>query len=837
HWPTFFVAAVNYIHALPNTTDADLTKRNHLIAFLFGVVSHSVADVPWHSLDLPEGFINALQWISHQGSFSRAHTAADVGGEFTLAGIRNLDYFVDKWKVPASDLSIGEQWYAVWDWGLSVHRLIDGLEDDLDQFIHQWYSLCCFAPILVDQYQNYFKGGINDISSWVSTCWDSLAVWLRAPNSTSIPFCDIIANVELDEPEELEIRNRSRRIKRFSQSIKHSVSLFDVETPKRHIRIYEEGDKDGLVTITLGSNFWFDIDIFFKFLWNLKYDTLFDVTESIPVVSTKSFFTKFFNIFKVTAVIIAELFLNMYQFIFPPFRCTPIQNIMAKSNQNAILRSNVSYGNFGKSLVTGDWNNDGVVDLAISAPTFTFDNKYPHVGAVFILTNMTSLDAYPYSTKPVSEYADFVVSTGEKSERFGTAMVTVDLNHDGIDDLAVSAPSYGSSELEYSGRIYVYFGRTSSGGDGKGEWGKEPDVVISPPQRTKRKIPDTEGRGFDVLGSVLYSADVDGDGSLDLVVGSPFANGTRLNSHQRGVVHIFLSSSNHLGNLTTESADFTRKSPPQTDFAWFGASIRFLTDQENKKLLVIGSPAIYTAAGRVYGFVYNEELHEFEAMWWIDGDDSGSGFGSTLEIGDFLGNGKSLLAISAPTQTNPKSLAKFVDLPGILTPLHKRGYGAGSLTFIDPFTVPPGQNTISKLLKTFKSKDDDTLLKSTRIFGLESNARFGKNIVVTGAGFWVSQHLSWIGSGRMLYFSNSKPLTTPIQCISNTVRKSQMGVSMIKYQPLTSTTHADPKQKPKLVVSAESGCDDFDNHKQKLFSNKQQTESELEGCVLILSEY
>lgn len=55
-------------------------------------------------------------------------------------------------------------------------------------------------------------------------------------------------------------------------------------------------------------------------------------------------------------------------------------------------------------------------------------------------------------------------------QRFGFAMVALDINRDGIDDLVVSAPAYGAAWSDsslplrtyypksYRGRVYVYYG-------------------------------------------------------------------------------------------------------------------------------------------------------------------------------------------------------------------------------------------------------------------------------------------------------------------------------------------------------------------------------------------
>jgi len=45
--------------------------------------------------------------------------------------------------------------------------------------------------------------------------------------------------------------------------------------------------------------------------------------------------------------------------------------------------------------------------------------------------------------------------------RTGYALAVVDLNRDGIDDLAVGAPTTNHLDFHYDGRVFVYFGSPS----------------------------------------------------------------------------------------------------------------------------------------------------------------------------------------------------------------------------------------------------------------------------------------------------------------------------------------------------------------------------------------
>ncbi len=95
HWPKFWKATVEYIHeTYPQPWNA---KAKGLIAFFFGLISHGVADVTWHSLGLDQGFIQAMSHANYNGDYRQAHSDADTGGEFVLARYAELDYDLPFW--------------------------------------------------------------------------------------------------------------------------------------------------------------------------------------------------------------------------------------------------------------------------------------------------------------------------------------------------------------------------------------------------------------------------------------------------------------------------------------------------------------------------------------------------------------------------------------------------------------------------------------------------------------------------------------------------------------------------------------------------------------------
>jgi glycosylphosphatidylinositol phospholipase D len=98
HWPPFYAKAAQFIFQSEqsgtlNCSDSrnfksDDIKCQRLLAFLLGGISHSVADISWHSLyPHSTGFIKAIAMNDFGGDYELAHDAADFGGVFVYASI------------------------------------------------------------------------------------------------------------------------------------------------------------------------------------------------------------------------------------------------------------------------------------------------------------------------------------------------------------------------------------------------------------------------------------------------------------------------------------------------------------------------------------------------------------------------------------------------------------------------------------------------------------------------------------------------------------------------------------------------------------------------------
>uniref|UniRef100_A0A182TCL6 Integrin alpha-2 domain-containing protein n=1 Tax=Anopheles maculatus TaxID=74869 RepID=A0A182TCL6_9DIPT len=131
------------------------------------------------------------------------------------------------------------------------------------------------------------------------------------------------------------------------------------------------------------------------------------------------------------------------------------------------------------------------LDLLVGAPNYF---SRTDGGAVYVYLNRHSSFVQQYDQR----------LTGRLESRFGTAIANCgDLNHDGLDDVAIGAP-YESSG---TGRVYIHFGTKD------GALSPEPVQTIDPA--------DLFTTGWRTFGSSLAGGhDLDGNSYPDLIIGS-----------------------------------------------------------------------------------------------------------------------------------------------------------------------------------------------------------------------------------------------------------------------------------------------------------------------------
>ncbi len=167
---------------------------------------------------------------------------------------------------------------------------------------------------------------------------------------------------------------------------------------------------------------------------------------------------------------------------------------------------------FGTGLATGDFDGDGVDDLAVGTPG---DDPagLPGAGSVHQFFGETGVGLDVDERRYLHQALFWVDGGAQQFELFGYVLAAADINGDGIDDLSIGAPWDKATSTLEEGSVTVVYGypRSQAMATHSQNWSAA-DFTATPRS-------DRYG-----MGSAVYSDDFNGDGFADLVIGSPFAN-------------------------------------------------------------------------------------------------------------------------------------------------------------------------------------------------------------------------------------------------------------------------------------------------------------------------
>lgn len=312
---------------------------------------------------------------------------------------------------------------------------------------------------------------------------------------------------------------------------------------------------------------------------------------------------------------------------------------------------------FGAALAAGDFNNDGIDDLAIGVYGERINGEST-AGAVHVIYGTFAVGLTATGAQFWHQNSSGIIGDSEAADEFGRALAAGDFNRDGIDDLAVGVPgedlegSFPFGSTRYSaGAVNVLFGFSGLGLSGSGsQWADSNSSLQG------AAIPGSAGDG-DRFGDRLAACDFNGDLASDLVISTSGDNG--------GVGSVTILNGAMAFGLTGLAAQFYQPGSNNIPvgphlFGWAIACGKIGSDAFAD--LAVGAPNTLvgsaTNAGQVFVLkgtlsglstagmtTWNQNTTNIE-----DVAESSDGFGEVLAVGDANGDGIDDLAVGVPNE-------------------------------------------------------------------------------------------------------------------------------------------------------------------------------------------
>ena len=297
----------------------------------------------------------------------------------------------------------------------------------------------------------------------------------------------------------------------------------------------------------------------------------------------------------------------------------------------AFSAANEYHDRFGYSTAVGDFDDDGLDDLAIGAP---FEDYGAESSGLVFLFQGTSTGLTPWALLDQ-------IGTNERFDRFGWALTVGDFNGDGKDDLAASALNEGPGSDENAGTVFIYRGSTT----GLTDWFYS--------HQESPALETNEDR--DLFGYALSAGDYNGDGKDDLAVGAP---GEVRSGVREGVVYLLAGGASGMTAMGEVKQGALSTAHPEERFGSALASGDLFGTSADELVVGAYNDVIDDWRGGSV-FIYQGSGSGLTAWgrrdeWTLEENDDE--FGRALAVADFDGDGRDDLAVGAPGENRDSGI-------------------------------------------------------------------------------------------------------------------------------------------------------------------------------------